>query len=264
MTAVLTVLSWNVLADSYVRPSYFTFTPPELLIPGARTAAIVERLVASNADVLCLQEAEPALLNAALMALAPRGFVAYFLKKRHKPDGAATFVRTGEIAIESFREITYADGAPDRDDSGHVALLTILTVGGALLGIANTHLKWVRPDAPDSERWASRQIAALLAAVAETPIPWILCGDFNAMPEDPVHATLAEAGFIDAYASLGGATSNANRYAKRIDYLVHSRELALEPLPIPAIEDDTPLPSAIEPSDHLAIAARVSFADPSR
>ena len=58
---MITVLSWNVLSDAYVRPGYFPHTEPALLAPGVRTPRIVARLVALAPDVACLQEAEPAL-----------------------------------------------------------------------------------------------------------------------------------------------------------------------------------------------------------
>lgn len=259
---MLTVLSWNVLSDAYVRPGYFPHTDPALLAPGVRTPRIVARLVALTPDVVCLQEAEPALFEAALAALAPLGFVGRFTQKRGKPDGCATLVRTGTLAVESFREIAYSDGGADRPDSGHVALLAVVSASGTRIGIANTHLKWDDPGTLDEARWATRQIPGLLAAASstQTPVPWILCGDFNVTPDSPVHAQITAAGYVDAYAALPAAlTSNANEDAKRIDYLFHAPELRLEPVPIPSIGDRTPLPSESEPSDHLAIAARVSL-----
>lgn len=257
---MITVLSWNVLSDAYVRPGYFPHTEPVLLAPGVRTPRIVARLVALAPDVVCLQEAEPALFEAVLAALAPLGFVGRFTQKRGKPDGCATFVRTGALAIESFQEIAYADGAPDRADSGHVALLAVVAVSGTRIGIANTHLKWDDPGTLDEARWATRQLPELLAAASSTAVPWILCGDFNVTPDSPVHALITAAGYVDAYATLPGAlTSNANEDARRIDYLFHAPELRLEPVPIPPIGDETPLPSESEPSDHLAIAARVAL-----
>jgi mRNA deadenylase 3'-5' endonuclease subunit Ccr4 len=257
---VFTVLSWNVLSDAYVRPGYFPHTEPALLAPGVRTPRIVGRLVALAPEVVCLQEAEPALFESVLAALGPLGFVGRFLQKRGKPDGCATFVRTGTLELESFQEIAYADGAPDRPDSGHVALLAVVRAPGRRIGIANTHLKWDDPGTLDEARWATRQIPGLLAAAASTQVPWILCGDFNVTPDSPVHGQITAAGYLDAYAALPGAlTSNANEDAKRIDYLFHAPELRLTPMPIPPIGDETPLPSESEPSDHLAIAARVSL-----
>ncbi|MEP7123447.1 MAG: endonuclease/exonuclease/phosphatase family protein [Byssovorax sp.] len=257
---MLTVLSWNVLSDAYVRPGYFPHTDPALLAPGVRTPRIVARLVALAPDVVCLQEVEPALFEAVRAALAPLGFSGRFLQKRRKPDGCATFVRRAALAIESFQEMAYPDGAPDRADSGHVALLSVLHASGQRIGVANTHLKWDDPGTPDGERWALRQAPTLLAAVQATEIPWILCGDFNVTPDSPVHRLITAAGYVDAYASLPGArTSNANEDARRIDYLFHAPELRVEPAPIPPIDDVTPLPSETEPSDHLAIAGRFTL-----
>jgi mRNA deadenylase 3'-5' endonuclease subunit Ccr4 len=54
-----------VLADAYVRASYYPRSDPALLRRGARTQAIVDHLVRDPADVFCLQEVEPALIAAA-------------------------------------------------------------------------------------------------------------------------------------------------------------------------------------------------------
>lgn len=66
---MLTLLSWNVLADPYVRRGYYPSTPPALLAPGARTRAIVDRLVRSAAALICLQEVEPPVFAALRDAL---------------------------------------------------------------------------------------------------------------------------------------------------------------------------------------------------
>ncbi|MGA9828697.1 MAG: hypothetical protein WBQ57_10260, partial [Rhodanobacteraceae bacterium] len=52
------IASYNVLADAYVRPDWFPRTSPALLEPGARTAAIAERVAGLGVDIVCLQEVE--------------------------------------------------------------------------------------------------------------------------------------------------------------------------------------------------------------
>ena len=83
--------------------------------------------------------------------------------------------------------------------------------------------------------------------------PSIVCGDFNFEPHDEVYELFRQAGFTDAAASK--PTANPNRRAKRIDYLL-ARGMSSQPLPAMTVEDATPLPSEIVPSDHIPIAAR--------
>jgi exonuclease III len=67
---------------------------------------------------------------------------------------------------------------------------------------------------------------------------------------------MREAGFCDVYAEQPSAnTCNANRQAKRIDFLLHTDALKSQPMTLPVIDDQTPLPSFHEPSDHLPIMA---------
>jgi endonuclease/exonuclease/phosphatase family metal-dependent hydrolase len=253
----LTLLSWNVLADAYVRPEYFPGTPPALLAPGARTPALVERLVASAADVICLQEVEAKVFAAAREGLGA-GYAAHFLGKGlGKPDGCATFVRRDRLDVAAVRALPYAE-APS--PSGHVALLLTLRAGAQAFGVATTHVKWDSPGTASENRWATRQLGALVAALEPT-LPWLVCGDLNLGPEDEALGILRAAGLRDAYAGSAhvAPTANSNGRARRIDYVFASPALLAEPLPLPAIDGATPLPSATQPSDHLCIGVRFDF-----
>ncbi len=224
------LLSWNVLADSYIRASYYPRSEPALLRRGARTAAIVDALARDVADLCCLQEVEPALVAALRLRLP--GWELRFAGKRGKPDGVALLARAQAIDDVATLELA----------SGFVAL--VATVGG--LRVATTHLRWDPPGTPRDERYAIRQACELVAAA-----PDVICGDLNVEPGDDALALLADAGYVDPG---GTATANPNGRAKRIDYIL-ARGRAIAALPAPAVADDTPLPSRDMPSDHVPIAA---------
>ncbi len=83
-----------------------------------------------------------------------------------------------------------------------------------------------------------------------------MCGDFNATVDSEVLAELLRRDLRDAYAGVEDAfTCNAKARRKRIDFILHDTAFTSTPAPIKAIENETPLPSEHEPSDHLAIAA---------
>jgi endonuclease/exonuclease/phosphatase family metal-dependent hydrolase len=222
-----------VLADAYIRATYYPRTDPALLRRGARTQAIVDRIERDPAEVFCLQEVEPALVTAALERLA--GWDVHYEQKPGKPDGCAILARPG-VAIADVRGLLFGDG------SGHVALFA--TVAG--VRIATTHLRWDPPATPYEQRWAIRQARELIAARPE-----IVCGDLNIEPDDDALSLLVEAGYVDPG---GDATANPNGRAKRIDYILHARELSATPLPSLAVTNTTPLPSSEMPSDHVPIA----------
>jgi endonuclease/exonuclease/phosphatase family metal-dependent hydrolase len=242
---VIRVVSWNVLADAYVRDEYYPNADPAAFDRPKRRRRIAERLAAyANVDAICLQEVDGALFFAAEEAL-PRS-TGRLLCKRGREEGCAMFIRKDVAPEPAWRELVFTDL------SGHVAL------GASVAGVSvvTTHLKWESPTTPPGEHRGIAQLAELLDVWASAPR--IVCGDFNADPTSEVLALARARGLIDAYASMNDAfTANSNQRKKRIDFILHSADLTATPSPIPPISDDTPLPSNVEPSDHLAIEALV-------
>lgn len=229
------IVSYNVLADCYVKPEMFPLVRPEHLDRGYRRRLLIERLVGYAADVICLQEVEEEVFGELQTRLT--GYQGVLARKGGgKPDGCATFVR-GRSASHQPRP--YSDG------TGHVALVTLLED----VAVVNTHFKW----GSATSRVGLDQAVELLDGL-DSGVDWIVCGDFNAAPDSALVAEFHRRGFADAYASIGGDTCNSNSTPKRIDYFMH-RGLRSMPLPLPAIDGRTPLPSETEPSDHLAIRA---------
>lgn len=240
MTA-LRVVSWNVLADGYIRRSYYPRSPGSVFDRDARRRRVLDRLASyAAADAICLQEADVALVAAARATL-PWAEVRH-LCKPGRDEGVATLFHRDRAAGAAWRELGLSDG--------HVALAVQL---GAVV-VVNTHLRW-EPDETPAERHRGRaQLAEILGA-------WptgtrVLCGDFNAERGGVVLALAEERGLRDAYAALPRAyTCNANAHARRIDFILHTPDLRATPEPVPAVDDLTPLPGDTEPSDHVAIAA---------
>jgi mRNA deadenylase 3'-5' endonuclease subunit Ccr4 len=248
-----TVVSYNVLATAYIRRRFYPHTPPDCLAPSWRVPALVRHVAALDADLLCLQEVEAEVFAAMKESLGPLGYEGrYAPKEGGRPDGCASFWRRRRFALQHEERLVYDDG------SGHVALLLGFAAEGRMLGLANTHLKWDAPDLAPQLRHGLREARQLLGAIAGSAAveAWILCGDFNATPEDAVPAAIGSAGFRAAHDALRSSfTCNSNGEAKVIDYLVHSAALRATPQPPPAIDGATPLPSATQPSDHLALQA---------
>lgn len=241
-------MSWNVLADAYIQARFYPGTDPAFLVPAARTSSILDYLDASDADVACLQEVEPALVAALERAGEWR---VHFMQKRRKPDGVAVLVRRG-VVVEAMRGIEFADGAPDRANSGHIALIADLRLAEGVCRLATTHVKWDPPETPAAERWAVREIRELLEAIGAAD-DCIACGDFNFEPDDAPYAALIAAGFRDPCPRA--PTANANGRAKRIDHLLCGRAIGATATAILPIDHATPLPSSTMPSDHIPIGA---------
>jgi len=241
------VVSWNVLAEAYVRAALYPRTPASVLDPVRRRAAVVERAASfRDADVVCLQEVEADVFERVSARLA--GFSGRLLLKRGRSEGCAILVRGAAVA---WRELVYGDA------SGHVAIAATLADG---THVACTHLKWSPPETPLAEHHGYRELRELLDAWARPGAgPLVVTGDFNVEPQSDAIGLAIERGMRDAYASLPEAsTCVSDGRKKRIDFVLTTGDLECAPRPLRALADDTPLPSDEEPSDHLPIRARVS------
>ena len=254
------IASYNVLADAYLRPEWFEHVDPRHLDPAWREPALVRRIEALDADVVCLQEVEEPRHERLAAALAGRGYEGRFARKgRGRPDGCSTFVRAEVAAISDVRPLRYADGGAGGDASGHVALITRLDVGDVAVTVANTHVRFDAAARRGADHVGVRQVRELVAVMDETPDARVICGDLNHAADSEVVRTLIEAGYADAYAARPrDFTCNANARARRIDFLLVGGGLRATPRPLDALADDAPLPSAAEPSDHLPIRAALT------
>ncbi len=258
-----TLTSYNVLASSYIKPSFYPRTPPNSLESAWRIPALVKHAVDLGSDVLCLQEVDVQTLAALRVALEPLGFEGHDARKGlGKPDGCATFFRSSLFNVKRVERLEYADGNGLEPDSGHVALVVALEYEGRTVAVANTHLKFDPPSTLLSERRGYRQITQWLVE-RDRLVPdadaWILCGDFNVTPENDVITVLHDAGLEYAHHGLDAPTCNSNDCAKMIDYVFHDARLRSVPVLPPRIDDLTPLPSLEQPSDHLALSARLEW-----
>lgn len=260
-----TVATYNILADAYIKPAWYPHTPPALLLTETRIPKLLRHIAGLTADMLCLQEVTQDIFAALETHLTALGYAGRYTQKASgKPDGCATFYRMAVFTLLKTVRIEYADGPEGHEPSGHAAQLLVLQHGEHRLGVANTHLKWDPPGTPREQQYGYRQVVQLLrewsTQHAADCAAWIVCGDFNVTPESEVVAVLREAGLeFTHHAYTRAYTSNANARAKTIDYLFFSAALQAQPIPLPAIDDHTPLPGPDQPSDHVAVVARFEW-----
>jgi endonuclease/exonuclease/phosphatase family metal-dependent hydrolase len=260
----IVIATYNVLASAYLKPEWYPFSEPERLVDATRLPALADHLAELGADLWCLQEVDRAgfaLVRDRLASLGYVGEVAW--KGQGRPDGCAVFVNPRSVVLHDAIRVEYQDGVDGQPPSGHIAQIAIVGLEGRRLGVANTHLKWDPPSQPEGRRYGDRQIAELLGSrerVAPDCDGWLVCGDLNVTGDSEVVRTLIRAGFRPTHdPSQGGATSNANQRAKMIDYLFYGPGLVAEPLPLPMIDDRMPLPGPGQPSDHVAVMARLAW-----
>ena len=159
--------------------------------------------------------------------------------------------------------MAYQDAAAGQPNSGHVAQIHVLKYGRRFVGVANTHLRWDAPGTLRDRQYGYRQITQLLkerSQKAPECSGWIICGDLNVTADSDVVAALRKAGFEFAHSDCSSsATCNPGGHAKMVDFVFHDRALTSEPLPLPPIGNDTPLPGPDQPSDHVAVLAALEW-----
>src|SRR5215813_4847603 len=226
MTLTFLLASYNILANSYVNSTWYPQVDPKVLQWERRKFALAEKIGSFEADVVCLQEVEQDAYSLIERSLGTKGYTGIFAKKAMgKPDGCAIFSRHGMLRFVSGEAVYYSDGSPGILRSGHLALIASFESDSGIIKIAVTHLKWEREDQPPEECIGYRQIKELIdnhVKTDHTTYAWVICGDLNAQPDNPIVKELIINGFEDAYAGAAQATCNPNGKAKRIDYIFHT------------------------------------------
>lgn len=255
-----TVATYNVLASAYVQRVRYPQAPALVLDSRWRVPALVEYISKLTADIVCLQEVEPEILGPLRERLGPRNYAERYARRTGgQPDGCATFFRCDVFGCIDEQLILFADGDNGEADTGNIALVTIFGAADRRIGIINTHLTWDPAGTPLAAQRAYRQARQLLSAhekIAGSADAWIVAGDFNVTPESEIVARMKRAGFEYAHSGCSGMnTCTFNGESKMIDYLLYSRPLRCQPREIARIDGRTILPSADQPSDHVAVVA---------
>ena len=259
------VTTYNLLASAYIHRAWYPRTPATVLNPAWRVPALVQRISKFGADIICLQEVEPEMFAALRAFLGERGYGAQHARKGgNLPEGLAIFYRRKLFQLLDARVLAYADGGGVAPDTGYIALIARLQHPDGILGLINTHLIWDRPGTPAKVQYGllqARQLATEFTAAAPDARGWIIAGDFNATPDSEIVSLVEGAGLRHAHAGLADiSTCNVNADARMIDYLFYSSVLRAEPTMPEHINNATVLPSAEQPSDHVALLSKFAWA----
>lgn len=312
--ATFTVVSYNILAQVYVRSGFFPYCPRRELRAGRRRRVLLDELCALDADIFCLQEVDCYSSDLA-HGLAKRGYCsAYKERPGRKQDGCAIFFRTARLECVATHDFDLNDIAEQygnnerllRDNVGLcVALKVASAERDALFVVATTHLFW-DPNDPDVKVLQAQRVAQEVFEFAEqqqqqqqTPIPVVLTGDLNSMPDSeplrllregaarvpsPPDATVrplvapsagAEIGrrsperrLVSAYAAANGGaeaewTNKTPGFTATIDYILVEQSPRVRVRRVLGTPPNAPhgwhIPNEGFPSDHIPVVAEVSM-----
>ncbi len=249
MNNTIKVASYNILANSYLNPEWYTRSKLEALKWEKRKDLLAQKITQINADIICLQEVETDAFHLLENSWPNKSYQGiFYLKDYGKPDGCATFFRQDTLKLNQEQAIYYRDRAKGQINSGHLALMLDFEFDVGLLRIVNTHLKW--DNQRKEQHLGYKQIGELIDKCVredDSSFGWVICGDLNAQPRSFVIKELLKHNFQDAYAQKEQPTCNPNGRAKRLDYIFHSTNIDSQPVKLMEIDDATPLPSEIEP-----------------
>lgn len=206
-SATLNVVSFNILAPPWAKPSSYPASSAPYLNREVRRAAIINTLnqLKGNADVMCLEETTP--VEIGYIAAVMKDFTV--LQANHdpeywsqyitenppwEPNGVAVFVKKG-----SFKNIAMSD-QPLSESGNHGALMTAKhKATNKDVRVLCTHF--------DSDTGGNRKKemdAALALMGPSSSSVDIIAGDFNSTPEQGNYQILFNAaGFTDVLAAIG-------------------------------------------------------------
>ena len=248
------ITSYNILCKNYVYARRYPTIDPDLLRWQNRRDALLEKIPAMGSDLFCLQEVSPGFFQRLEERLKPLGYEGVYLPPLKGPQSLALFYRRELFQLKGT-DALYFDVSGSTGGKWRPAQIVELEVGGQRLGVINTHLVWDEEGA-----MAHEEIKQLLSEVIKPSAikRWILCGDFNVTPDSEAIAELKRHGIRYAAEGREQVTCSIEGFAEKVDYICYTSDtLRAEAERITEVTEMAALPCLGEPSDHLAVTARV-------
>nr|CCG00968.1 nocturnin [Suberites domuncula] len=287
----LKVLQWNVLADALAHNNFIK-CPEDVLKWSYRGPLILEEIICSGADIICLEEVDH-FADYLEPNLSTQGFQGLFLPKtdsaclkfqpNYGPDGCALFFRSSMFKLIEKKEVSLKNTTGGI--SNQVAMLARLGLkksgGGegapSQLSIGVTHLK-AKKEGRALREAQGEHLLSEMASFAKDQYA-IICGDFNAQADEPVYqhftnnkahqwlmlsSTYAGSYYDQKEPPLTSWKFRENGESKyTIDYIWASMDnIGVESiLKVPTMEEigENGLPCAKYPSDHVALCSCVTL-----
>ena len=265
----------------------FIKAPQEVLKWENRKDELLKEILRSGADVVCLEEVDhfPDFFQP---KLKENGFEGFFKPKPSSPclevegnsgpDGCALFYKADKFTCLDKQELTLQN--KDGEETNQVAILVKLELRESAsvdchqprqLCVAVTHLK-AKGKAVDLR---AAQGAHLYSEMRKFcgDLPGVVCGDFNALPSEPVYShfkessTWLESSYFTSAGKEPALTSWKFRPGKESKYTIDYIWYTVGQLQVNAVWEvptdgdigENALPGSTYPSDHIALCTRFAF-----
>lgn len=290
-SSVIRVMQWNILAQALGEGlDNFVMCPLEALSWSRRKYLIMEEVLTYRPHIVCMQEVDH-YYDTLQPVLAGLGYSSHFCPKpwspclgvegNNGPDGCALFY--DESRFELLDSVNIRLSAM-RIPTNQVAIVTTLRcrITGKCVCVAVTHLKarsgweWLRSTQGSDLLWHLQNVVQRQPGDPAADIPLLICGDFNAVPNEEVYRRFATSpfGLDSAYKKLSRDGLTEPEYTtwkirptgeccSTLDYIWYTKDtLRVDAvLDMPTEEEIGPnrLPSFSYPSDHLSLVCDFSF-----
>mmetsp|Transcript_3222 Transcript_3222/g.4648 ORF Transcript_3222/g.4648 Transcript_3222/m.4648 type:complete len:382 (-) Transcript_3222:7-1152(-) len=248
------ILSYNILAQCYTRANYFPWATAQQLDWTFRSKNLLQEITSYRADILCFQEVD----HFEFFQENLSSFCGIYKQRTGtRREGCAIFFNTERFQLVSKKSVEFNSHTNNpRLKKDNIALFVTLECipSGKRIVAGTTHLFYKSKEARDQQAACFLEQAKVIAG----EIPFVLCGDFNCMPQSDTISRFTDAALQNGldfliereeFATfLGGKNSK-----KWYDFLFHSVGLdSLGVLSLPNCGESL-LPNEQLSSDHVAL-----------
>ncbi|KVI03535.1 Endonuclease/exonuclease/phosphatase [Cynara cardunculus var. scolymus] len=188
-TGTFTVLSYNILSDSYATSELYGYCPSWALSWPYRRQNLLREIVGYRADIVCLQEAlykkkTAEVFNGSIMTID--GCATFFRRDRfsHVKKYEVEFNKAAQSLTDALVPSAQKKTALNRLVKDNVALIVVLEAKFSNHGVDN-------PGKRQLVCVVHTLLKGLEKIAASADIPMLVCGDFNSVPGSAPHALLA-------------------------------------------------------------------------
>jgi mRNA deadenylase 3'-5' endonuclease subunit Ccr4 len=189
--AIITVMSYNVLADAYAlkhKHELYAQTPMGCLSWSNRAQLLAREIIHWSPTIVCLQEVDK--YKDIEDKLRHHGYVGRFLQRTNdRPDGLAMFWKDDVFAVESMEDVMFSEHGL-RDNVAQVYRLRMRKQDKDAhfdIVVSNVHVLF-NPKRGDIKLGQVRILMELITRESHGgSIPVVMCGDYNSAPYSGVY-----------------------------------------------------------------------------
>lgn len=182
-------------------------------------AALADGKQLAKEDIICMQEFNPEIQQAAVAYLKEKKFEGYKNINKTTPLTMYNGTLFNTITPGYYSQFT----TPGAEANGFwTILISPKKLPSVIIGIINAHLNNNTPKHDTYEKFRDSQIKEIIAAINKHPVAknWIICGDFNTDRSTHLHIMkpLQKLGFVDVFDKQPATARSSQGHLKSIDY----------------------------------------------